>query len=110
MENLRLRTILAVIGLLLAVIWVFPNIVNTEGKAWLPQKKLNFGLDIQGGLHLVMGVDVNGVVTESTTRLTNVLKAEFAKEGVAVNEVKATKPSDGEIEISVSGEAKDKAQ
>lgn len=109
MENLRIRTIGAVLGILLAGFWVLPNLVNPEGKAWLPKQKLNYGLDIQGGLHLVMGVDVAGVVAESTVRLANSLKAEFAKEGISIADIKATKASEGEIELMVSGEAKDKA-
>lgn len=108
MESLRLRTIAAVFGILLACFWVLPNVVSVEGKAWLPKKKLNYGLDIQGGLHLVMGVDVGGVISESTTRLANSLKAEFAKEGISVAEVRASKPSEGEIEVTVTGEAMDK--
>jgi preprotein translocase subunit SecD len=109
MENLRIRTVGAVFGILLALLWVLPNVINTEGKAWLPQKKLNYGLDIQGGLHLVMGVDVAGVVSESTTRLAGVLKAELAKEGVAVMDVKPVNAAEGELQIQVSGEAKPKA-
>jgi len=109
MENLRMRTIGAVFGILLACFWVLPNMINSEGKAWLPKQKLNYGLDIQGGLHLVMGVDVAGVVSESTIRLANALKAEFAKEGISVSEIKATKAAEGELEIQVTGEAKDKA-
>jgi preprotein translocase subunit SecD len=110
MENLRLRMIIAFLGVLLCVLWVFPNLVNTEGKPWLPQKKLNFGLDIQGGLHLVMGVDVDGVVSESTNRLVGSLKSELTKEGISVTDVKSTKPTEGEIQILATGEAKDKAQ
>ncbi len=109
MDNLRIRTIGAVLGILLAGFWVLPNIINPEGKPWLPKQRLNYGLDIQGGLHLVMGVDVAGVVSESTIRLANSLKAEFAKEGISVIDIKATKASEGEIELQVSGEAKDKA-
>jgi preprotein translocase subunit SecD len=109
MENLRLRVIATIFGILLAVFWILPNVMKVEGKAWLPKQKLNYGLDIQGGLHLVMGVDVAGVVSESTVRLANSLKAEFAKEGISVIEVKAIKPADGEIEVQVTGEAKEKA-
>lgn len=99
MENLRSRTVLAVLGLLLAVIWVMPNVVNLHDKWWPSSKKLNYGLDIQGGLHLVMGVDVSGVVSESATRLTGTLKAELEKEGIAITSVKVTKSDLGEIEI-----------
>lgn len=112
MENLRLRTIVSVCGLILAFVWLFPNFVNVkERKIWWPtEKKINEGLDIQGGLHLVMGVDVAGVVSEGTVRLAAVLKQELAKEQVEVTEVKSPKASEGEIEIAFSGgaAAKDK--
>lgn len=108
MENLRFRTIAALAGIVLALFWVLPNLVNTEGKAWLPKQKLNYGLDIQGGLHLVMGVDVAGVVSESTIRLANSLKAEFAKEGISITDVKMTNPSEGQIDVVAGADSKPK--
>ena len=109
MENLRGRTILAIIGMALALIWISPNFIDIQDKWWFPSKKLNYGLDIQGGLHLVMGVDVAGVVSESANRLSGSLKAELEKDGIAVTDVKATKPEAGEITISfASPDAKDK--
>lgn len=100
MESLRWRSILAVLGVALAVVWVTPSVVNMENKWWPSKAKLNYGLDIQGGLHLVMGADVQGVISESTTRLVNSLKADFAKENIAVTDVKTLKAADGEITIT----------
>lgn len=100
MESLRWRSVLAVLGVALAIIWITPNLVNVEGKWWPSKSKINYGLDIQGGLHLVMGVDVQGVVSESTTRLVNSLKADLAKENIAVTEVKSVRPEDGETVIA----------
>lgn len=109
METLRLRTGLATAGILLALVWVFPNLVNMDNVKWWPSKaKINYGLDIQGGLHLVMGADVDGVVSESTTRLMATLKDEFAKANLKVTGIKATAPTKGEISIELEGPA-DKA-
>lgn len=109
MESLRLRTILAVLGVALAVVWVVPNVVNMDNRWWFSKSKLNYGLDIQGGLHLVMGVDVDGVVTESIQRVVASLKPELEKEGIAVGEVKSTKPSQGELDVFFTGaDAKEK--
>lgn len=58
MENFRLRLILAAIGIGIVFAWVMPNFINVDNTWWFTKKKLNYGLDIQGGLHLVMGVDV----------------------------------------------------
>lgn len=105
MESLRLRGILAVIGVLFCAIWVIPNVVDVSKGWWPTQKKINYGLDIQGGLHLVMGVDVAGVVSEGTVRLAAVLKQELAKEGVEVSEVKSINAANGEVEIFFNGGA-----
>ncbi|MBL7672375.1 MAG: protein translocase subunit SecD [Bdellovibrionaceae bacterium] len=100
MEAFRLRSVLAAFGIFLAIAWVLPNIVNMDAVKWWPSKgKLNYGLDIQGGLHLVMGVDVDGVVSESTLRMVTSLKAELAKDGVAFTEVGSAKPAEGQIEV-----------
>lgn len=108
MENLRTRTILAGLGLLLAVIWAAPNFFKVKD-FWPSDQKLNYGLDIQGGLHLVMGVDVAGVVSESTNRLSASLKAELEKEGITVSSVKATNAAEGELEVAFpSPDLKDK--
>jgi preprotein translocase subunit SecD len=106
MENLRLRTGLALFFIALCLAWVAPNFLP-EGK-WPITKKLNYGLDIQGGLHLVMGVDVAGVVAEGTNRMITGLAAEFKRDSVLVTDVKASKPAEGEIEITLGAAEKEK--
>jgi preprotein translocase subunit SecD len=106
MSGLRLRTFWAIAGLFFALVMVLPNVINPEGKWWLPKQKLNYGLDIQGGLHLVMGVDINGVVSESTTRLANEIKLEVEKKGMTSGlTVNLTKPAEGEFQVTGSAEA-----
>ncbi|MFP5518978.1 MAG: protein translocase subunit SecD [Bdellovibrionia bacterium] len=100
-QSLKLRTILALIGLTLTVVWVVPNVVNLEDKWWFSKNKLNYGLDIQGGLHLVMGVDVESVVAESVNRLIGNLKTEIAKETLVTPEILASNPSIGELTFTV---------
>lgn len=105
MENLRARTGVSVFFIFAAIVMLLPNLMTVGDKWWLGNKKLNYGLDIQGGLHLVMGVDVAGVVGESSQRLSGVLKAELAKENISFADVKVVKPADGEIEISYADAA-----
>ncbi|MES3039044.1 MAG: protein translocase subunit SecD, partial [Bdellovibrionota bacterium] len=102
MESYRLRSTLAIFGLLFAIVWVLPNVVNVENLKWWPVKnKLNYGLDIQGGVHLVMGVDVDGVVAESTERLVTGMRTELETAGLTGVEVKSAVPSQGELQITV---------
>lgn len=106
MSGLRWRTIASALGVALALVWIMPNFVNLSEVSWWPSKqKLNYGLDIQGGLHLVMGVDVDGVVKESTNRLVTAIRAEAQKEQVPVTEVKSERPEQGEIVFTVASQA-----
>lgn len=106
MDNYRLRSVIAWVGLALTVMWVLPNVVNVDKISWWPSKaKLNYGLDIQGGLHLVMGVDVDGVVSESTNRMVLSLREELKKESLAFTDVSAVKPETGHLTITTGSDA-----
>lgn len=102
MENLKTRIWLAIAGIVLIAVFLMPNFINTEKVWWPTDRKLNYGLDIQGGLHLVMGVDVAGVVRESATRQVASLKVEFEREKIAVSDVVLTAPDAGEFEIKTT--------
>ena len=99
MEGLRSRTWIAIIGLISAIIFVVPNFVDVSRLGWWPSAKLNYGLDIQGGLHLVMGVDVDGVIATSVIRQTQALKSEFAKENIVVKEFKTPRAKEGQFSV-----------
>ena len=78
----RFRLFFVIIFFVLVTVWMLPNFVNVR---WgLSDNKLNFGLDIQGGLHLVMGVDVEGVVKEKIERMRLSLQEELKEEGFTV--------------------------
>jgi preprotein translocase subunit SecD len=102
MEGLRTRTWLAVIGVVTALILVVPNFVDVSKVGWWPSAKLNYGLDIQGGLHLVMGVDIDSVVATTVTRQVATIKAEFAKENLIVKDFTFAKAKEGQFEILVN--------
>lgn len=111
MESLKVRGWLATLGILLALVLVSPNLVQVDKMKWWPSSsRLNYGLDIQGGLHLVMGVDVAGVVSESATRLAASLKSEMAKKNINIVETKVLKGDDGEIELQFAPQDKDAAE
>ncbi len=103
MNMLRLRTVVAVLGVLWAVAYMLPNVVNFENTWWFTKQKINYGLDIQGGLQLVMGVDVDGVVGESTNRLVAAIKAETKAEQIPVKDVKSENPAQGEVDFVLEG-------
>ncbi len=108
MENYRWRVVGAIVGILTAIILLTPNFANVDKINWWPaKKKLNYGLDIQGGLHLVMGVDINGVMLETSTRQANNLKKELGQltEKVDMTDFKITNPVVGQMELNFSSSA-----
>lgn len=102
MENLKLRWAVVIAATALGLFWLAPNFVDKE-TSWLPKKKIVLGLDIQGGLHLVLGVDVKAVVHERTARLAKDLENTFRTDNIAVPSV--TLANNEEIVIAASGDA-----
>ena len=65
----------------LALWWSLPNFFQAW---WLPKEKLVYGLDIQGGLHLVLGVNVEDVLDKKLNRSTKGISEYLKEEGVTV--------------------------
>jgi preprotein translocase subunit SecD len=87
-RNLWLR-----IGLVVAVIVVC---------AWLlypPKKTINLGLDLQGGLHLVLGVDVDHAIGSQVSRAGDTIKADLEKKGIGVSKIERRAVSELEIQL-----------
>jgi preprotein translocase subunit SecD len=105
MENLRLRTWIAGLAIALAVAFILPNFKDTSKIAWWPAKKLNYGLDIQGGIQLVMGADIESVINTTVVRQTTALKSEFEKENISIKGFTTTNASSGAFDILVSSAA-----
>jgi preprotein translocase subunit SecD len=60
------------------------------GSAWSlypPQKTINLGLDLQGGIHLVLGVEADKHVASQTDRAAEDLKSQLERKGIAVKRV-----------------------
>ncbi len=81
-ESLKWRWIITLVVLVFGVLYTLPNFMTISEKSMLPKKKLTMGLDIQGGIHLVMGVDVKTVVEERTVRMARNLQTDLKDQGV----------------------------
>jgi len=98
-QNLRARWTIILVVLALAIIWTVPNFINTE-KIWWPTKnRMVLGLDIQGGSHLVLRVDVDSAIKQDANRLANTLPAELKEEKVAIGNVTVVDPLHGQMVI-----------
>ncbi len=75
---------------------------------WAPAKHLNLGLDLQGGIHLVMGVEVERAVREKAVRRAEEIAAELDRKDVKGADVKGD-PDTGIVSVTApdTGKAKD---
>ncbi|MCB0422263.1 MAG: protein translocase subunit SecD [Bdellovibrionales bacterium] len=104
-ESLRSRWITIVVVLVTAVIWMAPNIVEVGEDWWFSKNKIVYGLDIQGGLHLVLGVDVKGVIDEKINRLSRNIGKELKDENVGFSKVEVNPENKNELIVTLSADA-----
>jgi preprotein translocase subunit SecD len=76
LKNISWKLILVIIVVIAAVIYILPSVKPT----WWPHKKINLGLDLQGGMHLVLEVDTEKALESTIERIRleirNLLKKE----------------------------------
>src|SRR5262245_45091789 len=68
---------------------------------WLPKHRMNLGIDLQGGLHLVMGVDTEKAVQDRTDRVGDEVFNDMKDKGKPPKSVR--RPGDSpELEVMLS--------
>ena len=93
-ESLKARFTILSVSFLLGLIYLAPNLISLKEYSWWPSKnKLVYGLDIQGGLHLVLSADVDEIVQEKLNRQGIDIKEELAKKDISATvSTSETKP------------------
>jgi preprotein translocase subunit SecD len=71
---------------------------------WLPDHRLNLGIDLQGGLHLVMGVDAQKAVEARTDRMADELSDGMKERGKPLAGI-SREPGKTELVIQLQNEA-----
>jgi preprotein translocase subunit SecD len=75
-RNLRTRAVVVLVVLLGSLWYLYP-----------PKKAINLGLDLQGGIHLVLGVETDKHVASQTDRAAEDFKAALERRGIAAKRV-----------------------
>lgn len=102
-ESLRTRWIIIAIVFITAVVWIVPNFLDTDKHWWPTKNKMVLGLDIQGGSHLVLRVDVDSAVKQDATRMAASLPREIAEnKKVDLKGAEVTDPLRGTIRIDLN--------
>lgn len=101
-ESLRVRLGIVAVVFLIALVWTVPNFIDTE-KIWWPTKgHMVLGLDIQGGSHLVLRVDVDSAIKQDTQRYAATMQRELTNEKIAVKSVAVSDPLRGALKIELN--------
>ncbi len=104
-ESFRVRIAIIMATLVVATIWILPNFVDLGEGWWFSRDKMVMGLDIQGGIHLVMGVDVDGVLRERNERLSRTIREDLVERGVRVESVSLLSGRPPQIQVVLSDAA-----
>lgn len=75
-RQLGIRIALVVVVIAVSIWYLYP-----------PARTINLGLDLQGGIHLVLGVDVDKAIEAQVERAGDTAKAELEKRGIGVSRV-----------------------
>ncbi|MBP1604799.1 MAG: preprotein translocase subunit SecD [Acidobacteria bacterium] len=81
-KNLRWKVVTILVVLALAV-WAF----------WPPREKVHLGLDLQGGVHLVLRVQTDDALRVETETTMERLREELARRNIAIQGVSAESPT-----------------
>ncbi len=76
-KSIKLRAALAIIVFLAALVYLLPSFdlpLPETWKKYLPTDKIHLGLDLQGGMHLVLEVDTQKAIEATVERMTHDLK------------------------------------
>jgi len=78
LQNLKWKPVIVLAVIITAVIYVLPTVISD----WWPHKKINLGLDLQGGMHLVLEVDTQKAVESTIERISRELRADLRKKDI----------------------------
>jgi len=104
LKNFSWRLIIVGIVVTAAIVYLLPTI---SPGMW-PHKKINLGLDLQGGMHLVLEVDTDKVIESTLDRMTQEIRDSLKKDRIRFdglarikgNTVVLSFPSDEDVKVN----------
>jgi preprotein translocase subunit SecD len=71
------KKLVVTVVLLGGVLYALPNLVSGQAASILPGEKINLGLDLRGGSHLLLRVDIDAVRQERLDTIAETIRQEF---------------------------------
>ena len=87
MKTLSFKKTLVLFIVVFSILYSLPTFVNTV-PTWLTSinaQKMNLGLDLKGGVHFLMEVDLDEVVSGKFKKFSNDIRSQLRKEKIRYN-------------------------
>src|SRR3954470_11948793 len=109
-RSLKWRMLALFVGIMLCVGILMPSFVDKERlPSWFPfSKKINLGLDLQGGLHIVYSIDLDKAIDDKASEIKHDLESRFSDEKTAAT-VKTPASPLGAVFVSLTDQTKREA-
>ncbi|GMT43494.1 MAG: protein translocase subunit SecD [bacterium] len=89
MKNFRIRLIIVAVITLVFLAYALPNFIskNSAQLLHLPKKSLRLGLDLKGGVHLVLSVHTKDAVNAVVNQTAEALRRELPKQRIGYDKI-----------------------
>jgi len=104
-RNLKLKLLSILFIMVVALVYLAPSVVGEMAGFWgkiLPQDKIHLGLDLQGGMHLVLEVEGQKAVESYVERMKGDLKEDLKRKRIYVPRIERI--NGDQISLEILGE------
>jgi len=105
-KSLKIRIAITAVICLAALYFLLPTLIPQLPSPWneyFPKDKIHLGLDLQGGMHLVLEVDTEKALESMMERTANDLKESLMENKVRFRNVEKTKGATISLQLAESG-------
>ncbi len=102
MKSLGIRALLVVLILVAGIVLLVPSFTSTLPPGWtkvLPKDKIHLGLDLQGGIHLVLEVEAAQAVENTAQRFTEEITDTLRSQKIGFTKISKVNKWDVEIDL-----------
>lgn len=113
MKSLGMRALLILAILVAGIVLLVPTFTSTLPPGWtkvLPKEKIHLGLDLQGGIHLVLEVEADKAVENAAERFSEEIKDALRAQKIGFTKVARTNGSNLEILLPTADQQNDARQ
>lgn len=95
-------------GILFSLPNILPQSTLSKLPSWMPNQKVNLGLDLQGGVHLLLEVDLDSVENDYLNQTLDLARSTLRKEGIqyAANFPKTIAKDQNAVEFDLKDNSK----